>query len=85
MYDIQLPRECRDFAELCTDQAAYPKLMFPPEARDIVHRPLHRKLDPAISAPFHVNEPERTSMDIYAGEKISPQLGRILQELRQLW
>ena len=80
MYDFQLPRECRDFAELCTDQAAYPTSMFPPKARDIVHRPLHRKLDAAISATFHVNEPKRASMDIDAGEQIFPQLGRILQD-----
>src|SRR3989304_4321652 len=85
MYDFQLPRECRDFAELRTDQAADPKPMVPPEARDIVHRPLHRKLDAAISATFHVNEPKRTAMDIDAGEKIFPQFGRVLQELRQLW
>jgi hypothetical protein len=82
MYGFQLPRECRDFAKLCTDQAAYSKPMFPPEARDIVHRPLHRKLDAAISATFHVNEPKRASMDIDAGEQVFPELSRILQILR---
>ena len=82
MYNFQLPRECCDFAELCTDQAAYTKLLFPPEAPDIVHRPLHRKLDAAISAAFHVNQPKRASMDIDADEQIFPQFGRILQILR---
>ena len=72
MYDFELPRECRDFAELCTDQAAYTNAMFPPEARNIVHRPLHRKLDAAISTMFHVNEPKRASMDIDAREQIFP-------------
>ena len=85
MYDFQLPRERRDFAELCADQAAYAKPLFPLEARDIVHRPLHRKLDAAISATFHVNEPKRVSMDIDAGEQVFPQLSRILQVLRQVW
>ena len=81
MYDFQLPRECRDFAELCADEVAYPPIQVASNACDIVHRPLHRKLDAAISATFHVNEPKRASMDIDAGEKILPQLGRILQEL----
>ena len=84
MYDFQLPRECRDFAELRAEQAAYPKLLFPPEASDIVYRPLHRKLEAAISAPFHVDEPKRASMDVDAGEQVFPQLGRVLQVLRQL-
>lgn len=85
MYDFQLPLECRDFSEVCADQAAYPKSMFPTDARDIVHRPFHRKLDAAISATLHVNEPKRASMNIDAREQIVPQLGRILQKLRQLW
>ena len=72
MYNIQLSRECRDLAELCTNQAAYPKPVFPPEARNIVHRPFNRKLDASIPAAFHVNEPKRASMDIDAGEKIFP-------------
>jgi hypothetical protein len=78
MYDFQLSGECRDFAELGTDHAAYAKPMFPSEAADIVHRPLHRKLDAAISASFHVNEPKRTSMDVDASEQVFSQLGRIL-------
>ena len=82
MYDFQLPRECCDFAKLRTDQAAYTKPMLPPEARDIVHGPLHRKLDAAISAMFHVNEPKRTPMDVDASEQVVPQLGRVLQVLR---
>ncbi len=58
MYDFDLLRERRDFAERGTHQAAYPKLMFLPEARDIVHRPLHWKLDTTVSAVFDVDEPE---------------------------
>ena len=78
MYALQLPRECGDFAELCTDQAAYLKPVFAPETRDIVHRPLYRKLDAAISAVFYINQPKRASMDIDAGEQIFPQLVRVL-------
>ena len=53
---FNLPRECRNFAELRADQATDPKPMLTPEARDIVNRPLYRKLDPAISATFRVNQ-----------------------------
>ncbi len=82
MYDFELPPESSDFAELGTDQAAYTESMFSTETRNIVHRPLHRKLDSAISTTFHVDEPERASVDIDAREQIFPQLGRVLQELR---
>ena len=85
MYDFQLPRECRDFAELCADEVAYPPIKVASNACDIVHRPLCWELDAAISTPFHVDEPERASMDIDAGEQVLPQLGRVLQKLRQLW
>ena len=78
VYDFQLPSECRDFTELGTDQGPYAEPMFAPEARDIVHRPFHRKLNAAISATFHVDEPERASMYIDAGEQVFPQLGRVL-------
>lgn len=72
MYDFQLPRECRDFAELCAGEAAYPPIQFAAYTCDIVHRPLYGKLDAAISASFYVNKPKRASMDIDAGEKILP-------------
>ena len=36
MYDFQLPRESRDFAELCADKAAYPKIHVP--AQGLRHR-----------------------------------------------
>ena len=85
MYYFQLPRECRDFAELCVGEAAYPPIQVASNACNIVHRPLWREFDAAISTMFHVDEPERASMNIDAGEKVFSQLGRILQELRQLW
>ena len=85
MYNLQLPRECYDFAELSAGEAAYPPIQVASNACDVVHRPLCRELDAAISTTFYVDEPERALMNIDAGEKVFPQLGRILQELRQLW
>ncbi len=85
MYGFQLPSERRNFAELCIGKAAYPVIQVASNTCDIVHRPLWREFDAAISTMFHVDEPERASMNIDAGEKVFSQLGRILQELRQLW
>ena len=56
-------------------------IQFTANACDIVHRPLYRKLYAAISALLHIDKPERAPMDIDAGEKILPQLGRVLQKL----
>jgi hypothetical protein len=81
MYAFQLSGECRNFAELGTHQIPYQESMSPPEASDIMHGPLHRHFDAAISAAFDVNKPKGASMYVDADEEIFPQLGCILQEL----
>jgi hypothetical protein len=78
MYDFQLPSECRDFAELCASDVTYPLIQAASNACDIVHRPLHGKFNAAITTSSQINKPKRASMDIDAGEKIFPQLGRVL-------
>src|SRR5690348_6642466 len=78
VYRLQLPNECRDFAELCFGKAPYPPIHVVTNSCDIVHRPLYREFDAAIPTTFHVDEPERASMNIYTSEQVFPQLGRIL-------
>ena len=84
MYDFELPLESSDFTELGTHQVAHSVSMFSTETRNIVHRPLRRELDSAVST-IHIDEPERTSVYIDAGKQIFPQFGRVLQKFRQLW